>query len=461
MRFLKSLLITSLWWLSSGYAADNAAASKTPENFTSHYRKRMIEIQPFNPNLNINRNILGEVGEGTTFKSVFPALICAHDIKPTLSLKILIEAANVNFESRNTTSSAEKNKKYFSVIRELSDYAAKYLPNARDKKNLKDARERTIVDTRNALIVSMEFLDEENKILEELFLGIFVSGVSSCKLKLGEQSVTQKEVAKEMIKFDFHVFENANSLALKNMECHAPDFQAYDAARTKVKKWVASEIQKHQIKALDGKVDSYNVGAEFLFDENGTKLNFFPVSIVEFQELHESSKFRQLTRIFYGQECKDPASLLGAIHASKHTPEKRSRSETVESVLDHPLFDKDYEKEPDRSRDKGAFHSGRQGCFSDSEQAFLSFLESPSDRFIVRSKQEEISNVQKVIIRLLSTRDICKFCRGTLSFSLNRDEGWLKSTLKKFLELQKISVAPNFEISMFGYSMCPTSEERR
>ena len=59
------------------------------------------------------------------------------------------------------------------------------------------------------------------------------------------------------------------------------------------------------------------------------------------------------------------------------------------------------------------------------------------------------------------TRDICKFCRGTLSFSLSSDDSWLNGALNKFLELQKISMVQNFEVSIVGYSMCPTSKERR
>jgi hypothetical protein len=92
---------------------------------------------------------------------------------------------------------------------------------------------------------------------------------------------------------------------------------------------------------------------------------------------------------------------------------------------------------------------------------FLTFLECPADRFIVRSKNQEISNVQKVNIRLLSTRDIYKFCRGTLSFLLNSPDNWLMGALNKFMGLQKIGMASSFEVSMTGYSMCPTSKERR
>lgn len=460
MRLLKSVLLVSSCLLSSVSAADSAAAPDEAEKFTVHYRKRMIAIQPFTPEMNIDRNVLGEVGDGATFKSVVPILVCVHDIKPTISLKTLIEAANESFETREVTSSTEKNKRYFNIIRKLSNYATKYLPKARDKKSLKESKERTIDDTRNALIVSMELIDERSEVLDELFLGIFVSGASTCKLKLGEQSVTQREVTKEIQKFAFHVFENSNSLVLRNLESLAPDFKSYDDARTRVKDWVTKEVQKHEVK-VNGNVESYNIGAEFSFDDGVTKLNLFPVSIVELQELHASSKFRQLTRIFYGLECKDAASLARVIHAPEYRKAKRNRPEMVERVLDHPPFDKDHETEPDKPSDKGAFHSGGQDCFGDSEQAFLAFLECPSDRFIVRSKQQAVTNVKKVIIRLLSTRDICKFCRGTLSFSLSSDDSWLNGALNKFLELQKISMVQNFEVSIVGYSMCPTSKERR
>lgn len=206
-------------------------------------RNRIIEIFPASNETVAThcKNAMEEIGEGTTFCSVVPNLLCLHDLaKQAPAVRLVIDVANEEYEfsvrypslcALGTTASlgryyyldslvsiarnicTENCKRYFDIVNKLAQYAVEYLPNARDKKDLKRLESRTINDARNPLLVSLELHDALGTSIGELFMGIFVSGNESCKLMLGTQVVTSKVVDKELHQFNIKLFENANALA--------------------------------------------------------------------------------------------------------------------------------------------------------------------------------------------------------------------------------------------------------
>lgn len=134
-----------------------------------------------------------------------------------------------------------------------------------------------------------------------------------------------------------------------------------------------------------------------------------------------------------------------------------------EGRCEHPCFDSELAIEPKGLAAKGAFHSGEADCFGDSEQAFLTFLENPARRFIASSWKGDLeTDISHITIRLLSPRDICKFCRGTLSVSLSTERNWLRFKLRDFLTKElKLSLTTNFSVRILGYSTSPIKPERR
>lgn len=65
---------------------------------------------------------------------------------------------------------------------------------------------------------------------------------------------------------------------------------------------------------------------------------------------------------------------------------------------------------------KGCFEGNFGGCFTDSEQAWLDFLENPRPHHIFFSPNFDIQNAKTFQVRLFSYYDICRYCRGTLSY---------------------------------------------
>jgi hypothetical protein len=111
----------------------------------------------------------------------------------------------------------------------------------------------------------------------------------------------------------------------------------------------------------------------------------------------------------------------------------------------------------------GAFHSGRSHCFGDSEQAFLTFIENPVKRLIAHSWIGTLNaDISHGTMRLLSPRDICKFCRGTLSRSISTERNGLQSNLRDLFTTELgLSLSTNFSVRILGYSTSAIKPDRR
>jgi hypothetical protein len=474
------MLFTVPVFASGGVPQDEPSVSVT------HHRNRMIEILPAASYQKHSKNIMGEIGEGTTFISNSPYLTFIYDSaeKPAGTLRLIIESANEDREFTNRypalrmfsrivsdhahpTLSAlisvthgicsDRNKEYFDAVRALESYAIKYLPNARDKKDLPAEANRTISDARNPLLVNLELRDFLGRAIGEVSLGVFVSGrgtASTCKLMLGEQVVTPKVVEKEMQKFNIGVFETANNLVLRKLENQAPAYARLLQSFQEVKDWIDQQLKQHEVKPFGTTVESYNIAPLFKITGSHSKIALHPVAMCDLSE--EKGKFKQLTQIHFGQEYRDSTCL--AID-----PQANESRNAFQCRCDHSCFDSELGTDPKILVAKGAFHSGEADCFGDSEQAFLTFLENPAGRFIARSWIGDLeTGISHVTIRLLSPRDICKFCRGTLSMSMSPERNWLQSKLKDFLTKElNLSLTINFSVRIFGYSTSPIKPERR
>lgn len=450
------------------------------------HRHRMIEILPAMSNHSHHKNVMGEIGEGTSFVSNVPNLTFVYDSAQQYlpALRLVLESVNedkefsirypalrmftsaLNERSHPTLAAiissaremcAYKNKEYFDTVCELERYAIKYLPNARDKKDLKAEDARTISDARNPLLVNLELHDFLGRTIGELSLGVFVSGrgvASSCKLMLGEQAVTPKVVEKELQKFNIGVFETANTLVLRKLETQAPGYVKLQQSSQEVKGWVEQKLKQHEVNPSGTTIESYNIAPLFEMTGAQLKLALHPMALCDLSE--EKLKFKQLTQIHFGQDYRDSTCLAidSRISESRNAFERR---------CDHSCFDKVLSSDLTSFTDKGAFHSGEADCFGDSEQVFLTFLEKQEDRCIARSWKEPLKSViSHVTIRLLSPRDICKFCRGTISMSLCADRNWLQSKLRDFLTKDlHLSITPNFSVRILGYSTSAIKPDRR
>lgn len=81
---------------------------------------------------------------------------------------------------------------------------------------------------------------------------------------------------------------------------------------------------------------------------------------------------------------------------------------TLNKLFGHPSQDMD--------TIKGCFESNFDGCFTDSEQAWLDFLENPRPHHIFFSSNFDIQNAKTFSVTMFSYYDVCRYCRGTLSY---------------------------------------------
>jgi hypothetical protein len=219
------------------------------------------------------------------------------------------------------------------------------------------------------------------------------------------------------------------------------------------------------LKAIPLLDDAFSLAPIFEFEgHNSPKLSLSPISSIDFN-VQSSDLYRRLTQIFLGEEFNDPAKM------SFYT--RREKIAEAEVLVYHKLIDVNSltstsERLP--FKDKGCLHTGLTDCFSDSEQAFLSYLGHPTFKDAVNAPKHlekgtfatPLSGITQVELRLLTTKDICEFCRATLSKSL--ESSILRMKLSKYLNSQGIidveELGSNVPITIWGYSRVAISNTR-
>lgn len=461
-------------------------------SISDEHRNRMIEILPAVSSHTHRKNMMGEIGEGTTFNSYYPtfALLCATSETP--HNRLLLEVGNEQIEfSRKykflsqldtygddypllsgiitaaKRESAGENKRYFDIIKSLEEYGKRYFYFDGKSPNL--------------LVVSIKLLGNVQK---EIFLGVFVSGGDSCKLLVDGRDVSYKGLTQPLERFTFReperVLKQTNShamvfKALSGKLAEYKDHQEYidfhkallvlDKASTAFRNKIEKDIQEHRLGA-----ETFSHAPIFEFKEGRNfKLSLSPVSRIDLYEQPSdqlSDLYKRLTQIFLEEEFDDLTKLAEYADSAK-------KIETA-TLVDHRLIDaKSLTSSGDRLpfKEKGCLHSGLTDCFSDSEQAFLSYLDhaTPKDmtKAPVHLNKETLATplcgITHVELRLLSTKDICKFCRATLSKSLA--SSILRAKLSKYLNSQGIiaveELDANIPITILGYSRVAIANTRR